>query len=1202
MPDFGVLGPLLIRDHSGVLELTGRRRRSILIRLLVSANHPLTSDRLIEDAWDGHPPEGASQTLQSHISAVRRVLGGDRIRHGASGYVIEIADGELDVDAFEHESTRGFEAFAAGELERAAKLLGAALDQWRGPALIDVTDSVWSIPVRTRLDQMRLSTLETLYDSLLALGRPQLVVVSAETEVLAQPLHEGLCKGLMLALCRCGRHAEALRAYDRLRQDLSEIGLVPSSSLAALEQAILEQSPELDWQGPEPRTELGAMAQRAPEPGLPTGVVTLLFTDIEGSSHLWEEHPASMSGALARHDEIVDKTVRDHSGHVFKTVGDAFCVAFASASNAVTAAAALQRAIWSEQWPEDCEIRVRIALHTGECIERSADYFGPAVNRVARLVSSACGGQTVMSRVTADLVRGALPQGATLRNLGTLRLKDLGQPEQVFGLHVDDLPSDFPAIGLVQRGDADMPAELTSLIGRDKLVDQLIDEVRTNRFVSLVGPGGVGKTRLAMRIASSVGQPFEDGVRFVDLSVIPSDGSTTELVLSELHGVSASDESALDAVLRVLGPARLLLVLDNCEHQLEQVRSLTGSLLRRCSWIHVLTTSRAALGADGERCVEIPPLEVPRSAISDLSELQMNPTVRLFEMHARMVDNHFALSADNAGRVTEICRSIGGIPLAIELAARQLDVITIEELQQAVGDERVLARLAVESRLEPRLGSIVASLQWSLNLLSDADQQLFASLGVFAGSFSREQALELVDGRPKAETTRAFDRLVRLSLVTRDSPGAARFRLFQPSREFASSLLEPARRRSLQRRHARIMRDLAERFGSLLRTDREPAACENLSADFADHRQAVAWCFEHSVDDAARMVIALFQFCQFQMLSEANEWAARLTEVLEPTSPMTAQVFGAAALGAWFVGDMDAAINLGERAVAASPSPRDPSALWAHLALIDANGYLGRLGEIHEHLQAIIAYSRQSGDRFWQINSLGFVAISRLMTGDSAGATRDVERAIALARDFEQSRLHALGHALFGSRPLEQRSRRGLCRIRAGHGRSRQRGEQVEPEPRSSRVVQSQASARRPAWCRARPPRAPRAAAGVWQSLPAIAVLLRDGSDPRRPRPSRSCVHDHGLAYRHAGDACDGTRGRVVRCRTGTGGRPPGHEVARERSNDDRERPRCAGPLAFGGRRPKWAERMGKSPHRDEHLHGGWRSDGRVDADRSIHG
>jgi predicted ATPase/class 3 adenylate cyclase/DNA-binding SARP family transcriptional activator len=1013
---------LVIHDDAGVLELSGRRRRTLLIRLLASANVPLASDRLIEDVWDGEPPQGASQTLQSHISALRRLLGGDRIRHSAGGYLIEIAEGEIDVDAFERESTGGFEAFAAGELELAAASFGAALGRWRGPAFVDVTDSAWSAPVRARLDQLRVSTLETHQDTLLALGRHEQVVVSAEEAVLANPLHEGLCRGLMVALYRCGRQAEALRAYERLRHELSEIGLVPSPGMVALDQAVVEQNPELAWQAPKPREEPRPPPPVAQDPGVPTGVVTLLFTDIEGSSRLWEDSPTTMSAALVRHDELIRAAVSDHAGLVFKTVGDAFCVVFTNASDAVQAAIRLQRAIWHEPWPESCDIRVRVALHTGECVERNGDYFGPAVNRVARLVASAYGGQTVLSRVTADVVRGALPAGAELRNLGILRLKDLGQPEQVFGLEVEDLPREFPALGLVQRGDAELPAELTTLIGREKLVDHLTEEVRANRLTTLVGPGGVGKTRLAIRVASSLGQPFEDGVHFVDLSLIPADGSVIGLVLSELHGVPASGESPLDAVLRVLGPARLLLVVDNCEHQLDQVRSLAETVLHRCRWVHILTTSRAGLGAEGERYVEVPPLETPRPGVRDLLDLQMNPAVRLFEMHARMVDHRFEVNADNGGAVAEICRSVGGLPLAIELAARQLDVVTIDELAQEAADQHILPRLAVESRLEPRLGSIAASLQWSVNLLTDDERHLFAALGVFAGSFSREQALELAEGGQSPESKRWFDRLVRLSLVTRESPGVARFRLFEPSREFANSLVEPARRRSLQRRHAELMLEVAERYSLLLRTEREAEACAHLSEDFPDLRQAVGWCFEHAVGDAARLVVALFQFCQFQMLSEANEWALRLTRVLDPASPMTTPVFGAAALGAWFVGDMETAIALGERAIAAAPSPRDPSALWAHVALIDAKVYLGRIGEIRDHFQAIVAYSKQSGDRFWQINSLGFVVISRLMAGDTAGAMRDVDRAIAVARELNNPdcthwAMHCLGRVLANSDP-----------------------------------------------------------------------------------------------------------------------------------------------------------------------------------------
>ena len=429
-----------------------------------------------------------------------------------------------------------------------------------------------------------------------------------------------------------------------------------------------------------------------------------------------------------------------------------------------------------------------------------------------------------------------------------------------------------------------------------------------------------------------------------------------------------------------------------------------------------------ALGLAEEHRSDVPRLDVTSSDSSDLIEFETGPATRLFAMHARMVDRHFALDAANASLVNQICHRVGGLPLTIELAARQLDIVTIEELAQEAGSERFLSRLEVDSPLEHRLGSIAASLQWSLNLLSSPEQFLFASLGVFAGTFTREQALDLADARSNTELTRSFDRLVRLSLVTRDSPGSTRFRLFDPTKEFAIALNDPPKLDALRQRHARIMRDSAERFSPMLRTDREAQACSQLAADFPDHRQAVAWFFENSIDDAARMVVALFQFCQFQMLSEANDWAMRLTKMLDADSPMTVPIFGAAALGSWFSGDFESAIALGEQAIRAAPSRRDPSALWAHEALMDAKAYSGRWEDSLEHFEAIDAYGKQSGDRFWQVNSSGFGTIGWLLAGSTENAMQSAERAIALARELNNPdcthwAMHCYGRALSMSDP-----------------------------------------------------------------------------------------------------------------------------------------------------------------------------------------
>ena len=393
MPDFGILGPLLVRDQSGALDVPGRRRRALLIRLLASANQPVTPDQLIEDVWDGRPPPGASQTLQSHISALRRLLGGSNIHNSTGGYSIEVECGDLDSTAFEAERAEGLEAYTAGDLQRGNDLLTAALARWRGTALSDVADFAWSLPVRTRLDELRLTSLETRYEALLGLGKNEEVVVSAEAAVVEQPLREGLWYALMLSLYRCGRQVEALRAYERLRRSLAELGITPSPTLSSLEEAILEQSAELDWHPQEPRSESAdldqtrrtADAQGQARVDIPAGTVTLLFTDIEGSTRMWEQHASAMSAALKRHDQLIRTVLVENSGYVFKTMGDAFCTAFASSSSAVQAAVALQRAVWNETWPESCDIRIRVALHSGECEERDGDYFGPTVNRVARV-------------------------------------------------------------------------------------------------------------------------------------------------------------------------------------------------------------------------------------------------------------------------------------------------------------------------------------------------------------------------------------------------------------------------------------------------------------------------------------------------------------------------------------------------------------------------------------------------------------------------------------------------------------------------------------------------------------------------------------------------------------------------------------------------------------------------------------------------
>jgi predicted ATPase/class 3 adenylate cyclase len=1018
MAEFSVLGPLTIQKQGHPVDLRGSIRRSLCLRLLASANQPVTADRLIEDVWDG---QLKGTTLHSHIRDLRRCIDRDQIHLTGNGYMICIAEGELDAAVFEVEQRRGTAALGAGDATLAADLLGTALGRWRGTALVDVSDAVWAEPEITRLEELRLNAVEGRMDALLALGHHTEVVVAAEEAVRVNPLREALWERLIRALYRCERQPEALRAFQRARAALAEVGLRPSPGLVELDRDVLDRRPELAY-----RPVGGESTRRVDDIGaaMPTGTITLLFTDVEGSTRMWEANPETMNAALAHHDELVRAAVREHGGHVFKTVGDAFCVAFTTAADATRAAVAVQRAMSGEEWPEHFEFRVRIALHTGECERRDGDYFGLALNRASRLVGIAHGGQVLLTRLTAELVRGALPANVTLKDLGILRLRDLGHPDQVFQLQVPGLVCDFPPVVPVQPGVDEIPAELTHLIGRGKLSARVLEEVAATRLVTMRGPGGVGKTRLAIRIAGRARQPFDDGVRFVDLSVVHGDGSVADVILSSLHGSTTAGESPDEAVLRVLRPARALLLIDNCEHLLEQVRSIVSRIMQECRWVHVLVTSRQALGLQGEHCIDVPPLEMAPSGCTDAFELQASPAVRLFVLHAQMVDSQFAVSPHHAVLMAEICRRLDGIPLAIELAARQLEFVTLEQLAEEAAEERILPRLIDGTEREERQNSVAASLRWSFDLLSRLDQDLFLALGTFAGTFTREQALELFDSEVGPDLAHCFDRLVRLSMVTRDGPGSERFRLFVSSREFGQGMVSPAEAESLCARHAALMLRSAETFGPLLRTDREAQACQRLSADFPDHRQAVLWSLEHSVDAAARMVVALYQFCQFHLLSEVHEWALRLTELMADDAPLTTQVWGVAAMGSWFAGDVEGAIGLAERAIRTAPSPRDPSTLWAHVAMVDALGYSGRVEHTAEHFAAVVAYSRQSGDLFWMVYSLGLGAIGGLLFGDLDQARERADRAVVLARelnnpDCTQWAMHCLGRVLIASGELD---------------------------------------------------------------------------------------------------------------------------------------------------------------------------------------
>lgn len=409
------------------------------------------------------------------------------------------------------------------------------------------------------------------------------------------------------------------------------------------------------------------------------GTVTFLFTDIEGSTKLWEQAPDAMRPALARHDALLSQTIEAQGGYIFKTVGDAFCAAFSTARQALEAALAAQLALAAEPWELPAPLKVRMAMHTGVAEERGGDYFGQTLNRVARLMATGHGGQTLLSGAAHASVQDTLPAAVTLLDLGRHRLKDLGHPEQVFELQHPALPGGFAPIRSLDnvRSPNNLPQQATSFIGREKQVAEIKDALGKTRLLTLTRAGGNGKTRLALQVAADLLDGETDGVWFVELAAL----AAPDLVPRAAADVLGIKEQAGQPMERTLVDAlkskRLILVLDNCEHLVAASAFLVSALLRSCPSVRILASSREPLNVSGEQIYRVPALALPDPKKTQTAQaVSQFESVRLFSERAQAVQPAFAVSDANAAAVAQVCRRLDGIPLALELAAARVRSLT----------------------------------------------------------------------------------------------------------------------------------------------------------------------------------------------------------------------------------------------------------------------------------------------------------------------------------------------------------------------------------------------------------------------------------------------------------------------------------------------------------------------------------------------
>ncbi len=596
-------------------------------------------------------------------------------------------------------------------------------------------------------------------------------------------------------------------------------------------------------------------------PDKASGTFTFLFSDIEGSTRLWEAFPQAMRRALERHDSILLTSVTGAGGQVVKTTGDGLMAVFGSAGDAVRACLAGQRGLIEESWPETGVLRVRMGLHSGEAQLRGDDYFGPAVIRGARIMAVGHGGQVLLSGTSAALVADQLPDGAALVDLGAHRLKDLGRPEELFQLVHPTLPREFPPLATLDRRPNNLPTLASTFIGRDTELREIRARIEQEsvRLLTLTGPGGTGKTRLALRVAADEIDRFDNGVFFIDLSASRDTQAVLASIARTISLTETADQSLLADLERQLHDHHALLVLDNFE-QVMGAAPTVAELLSACPRLKLLVTSREALHVGGEHLYAVPPLSLPQVGREPptAAELAGYEAVQLFVERAQAVRPDFRLSEQNSAAVADICLRVDGLPLAIELATARINLFSPDELRDRLGSR--LAILRGGSRdLPSRQRTLRATIEWSYQLLEPGERRLFELLSVFpvAGLESLETVAEELDWLTETgvDTLDGLASLLDKSLIHKVDPedAASRLVMLETIREYAAERLDdlPEFAVAARQAHAAYFADFAKRQWQDLTGQRREAALAAMTADIDNIR--LAWRYWVSKGDRLQL-------------------------------------------------------------------------------------------------------------------------------------------------------------------------------------------------------------------------------------------------------------------------------------------------------------------------------------------------------------
>jgi predicted ATPase/class 3 adenylate cyclase len=739
---------------------------------------------------------------------------------------------------------------------------------------------------------------------------------------------------------------------------------------------------------------------------LPKGTITFLFSDIEGSTQLWEKYPDEMKSALAKHDSILKASIESNHGIVIKTTGDGFHAVFEKAIDAIHAAVQAQSGLRSAfgTSSEHIHIKSRMGIHTGEAELRDGDYYGQSLNRAARLMSVAYGEQTLLSAVTCELAREHLPKEFSLLDLGEHHLKGLTRAERIFQLNSPGLPGEFPALKTLNVTPNNLPLQLTSFIGREREIEAIRKLVAANRMVTLTGPGGTGKTRLSIEVGRQELSSFPYGVWLVELAPISDPASILQSIASVFNLRAQLGMPLEEIVNDYLRAKELLLILDNCEHLIEACALISEHLLRTGPRLKMIASSREPLGIPGETVYRVPSLGIPQPTQARREILAEYESVQLFVERARSANPKFELTDQNAASIAQICSRLDGIPLALELASARASIFSAEQIATRLDDRFKLLTGGSRNAL-PRQQTLRALIDWSYDMLTEEERVLFRRLSVFAGGWTFEAAEAICND---LDVLDPLTQLVNKSLVTVDEEsGRSRYRLLETIRQYArDKLLEAGEAEQIRHLHKDYFVRFSEETAPYLDSAEVLDWIPRIDAEYDNLRAAFEWSLDHDVEASLRIVgsLAYFWFRRghgAEGMELSNAAFVRAGQMPLPENEdaqrrqmmIRAKALQAAAFLAYSQGDNISAYKAGYECIALARQLGDIQLLATALAFSgSALLFEGEFEAARSRIDEAVAICRAAGDRFGLALALGMMAQAEMIINHNTKAAEEYER------------------------------------------------------------------------------------------------------------------------------------------------------------------------------------------------------------------